>query len=155
MQARSIVLGCTSAAALALAGALTGAQAATPKPLGYSYASCASKTKPCPFAGSTDAKSTRMSVNGGAVCTTGQYALSQLGYVKLKNGKATVKKTFPNVATSAGGSVSVKVAVKIALKVGKRATGSITITTSAKDCASKNGRVQKFSMKYRGPIYGG
>jgi hypothetical protein len=155
MQTRSIVLGAAAAAALALAGALTGAQAAKPTPLGYAYGSCTSKTKPCPFSGSTDAKSTRISVGGTAVCTTGQYALSTLGYVKLKGGKAGVDKTFPAVPTSSGATVSVKVALTVALTPRNRATGSITITTSAPDCASKNGRAQKFTMKYRGPIYGG
>jgi len=154
MRIRSIALGSAAITALALGGSLATAQAAKRIPLAYGYG-CKSRTASCPWLGSTDVKSTRISVGGAAVCSSGEAALSQLGYLALKHGKASVRKTIQVTDSNTGVATPVTVAVTVKLKIKKSASGTVKVTTTAKDCAAQSGRTQKFTIKYSGPIYGG
>ena len=149
MRIRSIALGFVAVAALPPAIAQ-----AKPAPLGYGYG-CKSRSASCPWSGSTDATSKRFSVGGTAVCTSGESALSQLGYIPIKHGRASVRKTIQVSDPGTGVQTPVTVAVTVKLKVKKSASGTVKITTTAKDCALQAGKTLKYSLKYTGPIYGG
>ncbi len=149
MRTRSAVI---AAAVVAFAGTLTLAQPGQGAPAGYRYKSCVGTEAACLYTGQTDSRSKSVSLSGSAFCRSGSAALHKLGFVKLRNGKRSVVRTV-RVRLSKSGSVrAVKVTLTARLKVGKRLSGAVKFTTRAKDCATQNGRIQRFSMRYAGPL---
>jgi hypothetical protein len=137
----------------ALAAQASGA--AKPKPMGYIYQQCTSKTN-CTYNGSTNVKQTKLSISSTNICATGGAALGQLGQITVKsNGKFSVNKTVSatNYQTYKTSQVTVNISGK--LKKGKSVKGTLKITTDASDCANDTGVSNSFNMKYKGPYYGG
>lgn len=142
-------------AALALAAVAVPALAATKrKPLGYSYSQCTTKTS-CSFTGITSVTGSTISITDSKLCRTAGSAFEQVGSLKVSGGKfsKTVTKTVADVTTQL--QVPVKIKIKGTLKAHKSVKGQLTVTTTAADCASVTGKAKTFSMKYRGPVYGG
>jgi hypothetical protein len=127
--------------------------ASKPKPLGYLYGQCVKKTS-CSFQASTNPKQTAIGVSATGLCPSGAIALAQAGFAKVKHGgKFALSKTLQIENDYAKFTVHVQLGGT--LKVGKKATGSLTITTTASDCATDTAVKKSFSMKYIGPTYGG
>ncbi len=142
-----------AAATILAVPAASSLAAVKPKPLGYIYSQCTTKTS-CTYQASTDPKQKKISVSATQLCTTGAEALSQVGFVKVKgNGKFSASKTVS--VESEARKTSVQVQLSGTLKAGKKATGSLKITTSDADCAGDSGVKKSFNMKYKGPFYGG
>jgi len=145
----------TGTAALLAVTGVSAAAAPKIKPLGYIYGECTSKTV-CTYQGSTDAKQKKLSLSSTAICSSGSSALSQIGYVPVKHGgKFSVSRTIMGGGPESSVSSSVHVRFSGTLKAGKKVTGSLEITTTASDCTADTGVSKSFSMKYKGPFYGG
>lgn len=132
-------------ATLALPGATAHAGSSN---AGYSYTSCGGIEAPCAYTGRTDAQSKSASIGGAAFCPTGLVALNKLGSVKLTNGRRSLVRTLRVRAPGGGGIRAVRVSLTLKVRTGKSLSGSVKLTTRARDCASQSGRVQRFSMRY-------
>jgi hypothetical protein len=143
-----------TAGAVFLAAGGTSLAAAKPKPVGYGYGQCTTKTA-CTYQASVTPQQNKVAISSQGLCVTGEEGLSQAGFAKVKrNGKFSLSKTI-TVETSGYQKVSVQVNFSGSLKVGKKLTGSLQITTSSPDCTADTGVKKSFSMKYKGPFYGG
>jgi hypothetical protein len=139
-------------AVFALAGA-SSVVASKPKPLGYIYGQCTKKTD-CNFQGTANPKQSEIAVSETGLCPTGAIALAQAGFAKVKHGgKFALSKTLH--VENDYEKFTVQVKLTGTLKVGKKATGDLTVTTTAGDCTTDTGVKKPFSMKYIGPTYGG
>jgi hypothetical protein len=137
---------------VALAGA-SSVVASKPKPLGYLYGQCTKKTD-CSFQASTNPKQSEIGISETGLCPSGAIALGQAGFAKVKHGgKFALSKTGQIENDYEKFTVAVKLSGT--LKVGKKATGTLTVTTTAGDCTADTGVKKSFSMKYIGPSYGG
>jgi hypothetical protein len=142
-----------TAATLLLGVGSASVSASKPKPLGYIYEQCTTKTT-CAFEATANPKQNQIAVNATGLCSSGSIALAQAGFAKVKRGgKFALSKTL-NIENDYE-KFTVHVQLSGTLKVGKKATGSLEITTTAADCASDTGVKKAFKMKYVGPTYGG
>jgi hypothetical protein len=143
-------------AILLLAAGSSTVAASRPKPLGYIYGQCTTKTT-CLYQASTTPQQNKISISVSTTgfCVTGAQGVSQAGFAKVKrNGKFSISKTV-SVENADYQKSSVHVQISGTLKPGKKATGSLEITTSSTDCAADTGVKKSFNMKYEGPSYGG
>ena len=152
MRTRSAVIAAAATAVVACAGTLTLAQPGHAAPAGYRYKCCVGTEAPCLYTGQTNSTSKSVSLSGSAFCRTGSAALNKLGFVRLRNGKRSVVRTVRVRRSGSSDTRAVKVSLTVRLRVGKSLSGAVTFTTKAKDCATQNGRVQRFSMRYAGPL---
>ena len=144
----------TMAVALLAFGGASAVAAPKPKPLGYEYGQCVKKTG-CSYQGSTNPKQSRIALSSSVLCPTGNAGLARIGFVPVKRGgKFSIKKTvsFENLDYE---KATVQVQFSGTLKPGKKAVGTLKITTTATDCAADSGVQKSFSLKYEGPYYGG
>lgn len=141
--------------ALALAAiAVPSLAAPKPKPVGYGYGQCTSKTK-CAYQAFTNPSGKSLTFSASKQCQSASTAIGQIGAMKVSGGKfsKTVTKQAQDPKTQT--FVSVKVQVKGTLKARKSVKGTLKLTTKASDCTKTTGKTQHFNMKYTGPIYGG
>lgn len=145
-----------TAAAVALLAALGVApvSAAKLKPLGYFYSSC-SKPGTCTFEGNTNAQQSLIYVSEPKVCSLGQEAFSTAGGAKIKNGHFSLHKTVTVTSLITYAKAQVTVQVSGTFRRNQSAKGTLTFTTTAEECSADSGKKQAFSLKYRGPYYGG
>jgi hypothetical protein len=141
-------------AALLAAGALGVTAASALTPLGYRYGSC-SGTVGCPYEGLTNASQAKIALSATKVCPTGAEAVSLVGYVPIKHGKFSVNKTVKALDGLTERTFSVKVQLSGTFKPRKSVVGTFEFTTTDTECTAESGKLVHFSMKYKGPFYGG
>jgi hypothetical protein len=141
-------------AALLAAGALGVTAASALTPLGYRYGSC-SGTVGCPYEGLTNRSQSKVAFSASKLCTTGANAVSLAGYVPIKQGKFSVDKTVKAPVDLTEQTTSVKVQISGTFKSRKSVVGTLKFTTTTSECAAESGKLVHFSLKYKGPFYGG
>lgn len=143
-------------AAGALAAGATATSAATPKPIGYVYSSCSSRTTICKFEAVVGAKTNEVSIGVSGICTVAGEGLSYLGYLPIKHGgRFSVSKTVSFQSERSYRTETLHAQESGTVKAGKSIIGTLRFTTSNAECASETGVLKSFSLKYRGPTYGG
>lgn len=148
-------LATVAAACVVLAGlAPTNVAAARLKPLGYLYAGCAQLGK-CAFEGSTNAQQTTINVSATKICQLGAEGLAYAGAAKIRNGRFALHKTVTVESLVTYRKAQVTVQESGTFVRGRRAKGTLKITTADEECAADSGKTQSFSLHYSRPYYGG